>query len=203
MPNNEVRSHKTGIYSDPWDTHKDDSVWRRFWALWELRRKWNWANWFYQNLDRAGNEIVAPEWWTLFPGPGYMKFCLWCAILRSIHEGLTQGLDEFTCPEKKRKNISDVLGPIPKDIQKFPKIDIKGFRDFRNAVFHCQWSPTLTKFELNMNTVNALDKLHNRIGAWLNSQFRNAFDIFTKHYYTPPNWIYSAKREELMPECFY
>ena len=39
-------------FADDWELHKDDlTLWRRFWALWELRRKWNWADWFYQKFN--------------------------------------------------------------------------------------------------------------------------------------------------------
>jgi len=100
-------SYKRGTYLDPWESHKDDFlVWRRFWALWELRRKWKWADWFYRQLDRITigdkKEIVAPIDWSLFPGENYMKLCLWIAILKSVHEGLTEGLDSFDIPQRKR-----------------------------------------------------------------------------------------------------
>ena len=55
-------------FADDWKLHKDDfTLWRRFWALWELRRKWNWADWFYQKLDRANGQIVETESWVSGP----------------------------------------------------------------------------------------------------------------------------------------
>lgn len=49
----------SGNFSDDWNVHKNDlTVWRRFWALWELRRKWKWADWFYQQLDRLNGQVL-------------------------------------------------------------------------------------------------------------------------------------------------
>lgn len=174
-------NNKIPSYLDSWGDHKDDLlVWRKFWVLWELRRKWKWANWFYNQLDRAGNEIVAPKCWSLAAGQGYMKLCLWLSFLRSIQEGLTNGLDPFDTPKSEKVNIESIFDSIPKEFSDFPvKIP---FKDFRNAICHCQWSPTLSKFELDQPTVNAADDLHKKMGIWIDEQFWQTFPSFKKQY---------------------
>ena len=191
-------------FADDWELHKHDlTLWRRFWALWELRRKWNWADWFYQKLDRANGQIVETESWSLWPGPGYMKLCLWIAFLRSVHEGLTEKLEPFGTPKNQRVSVSQVLPPIPQNIGTFPEIKGNPFRDFRNAIFHCQWAPTLAKFKLDETTTRKIETLHREIGDWLNKEFRSCFSEFKKKYATPPNWIYDSQGNELFPEGFY
>jgi len=168
-------------FADDWELHKHDlTLWRRFWALWELRRKWNWADWFYQKLDRANGQIVETESWSFEPGPGYMKLCLWIALLRSVHEGLTENLDSFDKPKNQRVSVSQVLPPIPQNIRTFPEIKGNPFRDFRNAIFHCQWAPTLAKFKLDETTTRKIETLHREIGDWLNKEFRSCFSQFKK-----------------------
>ena len=189
--------------SDDWEAHKDDIVWRRFWALWELRRKWNWANWFYKNVDRANDEVVATIHWNLMPGPGYMKLCLWIALLRSVHEGITENLDSYSTPQEDRIHPKNILPPIPETIQEFPAIPGKPFRDFRNAIFHCQWSPTLAKFKLDDVITKTVEKLHVEVGNWLNTEFRNSYIDFVTKYKVPCYFVYDTDGKELMPEIFY
>jgi hypothetical protein len=179
----------SGSYSDDWKTHKDDfTVWRRFWALWELRRKWNWADWFYSQIDRNSSGVVESKAWSLFPGPGYVKLCLWIALLKSVHEGMTENLDSFETPKNQKVDVSNVLPPIPCSISKFPALKGSLFRDFRNAVFHCQWAPTLAKFDLDEKTTMDIESLHKNIGEWLNTEFRSTFAAFRTEYNPPQNW---------------
>ena len=193
------------MINDEWSKHKDDYlVWRRFWALFELRRKWNWANWFYKQIHRENDMIVEPNVWGLFPGEGYMKLCLWIALLKSVHEGITRGLDPFDTPGVEKVDISEVLPTIPKNIQEFPAVSGTPFSDFRNAVFHCQWSPEHVKFDLDGDTTKAIDILHNAIGDWLNKEFRKVFVEFKINYPEEPMyWIYSPNGKEFMSEIFY
>lgn len=191
-------------YADDWETHKHDLiVWRRFWALWELRRKWNWADWLYKQLDRVNGEVVEPKAWSLLPGPGYMKLCLWIALLKSVHEGITENLDSFETPPRERVNVSRVLPPVPESIATFPSVKGSPFRDFRNAIFHCQWSPTLAKFDLDESTTRQIERLHKEIGDWLNKKFRSAFVAFEKKYNPPPYWVFDSNGKEFMPETFF
>jgi hypothetical protein len=191
-------------FSDDWDVHKNDlTVWRRFWALCELRRKWNWANWFYQQLDRLDEGVIETKAWGLFSGPGYMKLCLWIALLRSVHEGITENLDSFETPKSQRIPIPKVLPPVPQSISTFPAVKGRPFRDFRNSIFHCQWSPTLAKFDLDENTTRQLENLHAQIGDWLNTEFRTAFEAFKQKYNTPPYWVLAPDGREFMPKTFY
>jgi hypothetical protein len=192
-------------YLDDWEEHKDDfTVWRRFWALWELRRKWKWADWFYTQLDRSNDEIVEPKAWSLFPGESYMKLCLWIALLRSVHEGMTKGLDSFSIPDDEKVKISDVLPPIPHSISEFPKVNVGPFKDFRNAVFHCNWSPTIAKFQLDDEITTQIELLHKNIGVWINKEFRIVFvDFKIKYAEFPMYWIFGPDGEEFQPELFY
>jgi hypothetical protein len=132
-----------------------------------------------------------------------MILCLWIALLRSVHEGITENLDSFDTPKEKRIHSTSVLPSIPKSIEQFPSIPGSPFRDFRNAIFHCQWSPTLSKFELDGKTVDEVENLHKEIGAWLNKEFRHSFLEFEKKYSPPPYWVYDPEGNEFMPECFY
>ena len=190
-------------FSDDWQLHKSDLTWRRFWALWELRRKWKWADWFYERVDRTGDGIVETKCWSLTPGPGYMKLCLWIALLRSVHDGITENLDPYDTPPEDRIKPAKVLPPIPSGIREFPAIKGSPFPNFRNAIFHCQWSPTLAKFDLDDSTTRRIEKLHRQIGDWLNTEFRSAFETFKKEYNTPPYWVFGPDGRELMPETFY
>lgn len=191
-------------YLDSWDVHKGDlTVWRRFWALWELRRKWKWADWFYGQLDRVEGQVVESKAWTLFPGPGYMKLCLWIAILRSIHEGITKNLDSFDTPKDQKMHPSKVLPVVPDNIKNFPAIRGTPFRDFRNAIFHCQWAPTLVKFEIDAGKTQEIENLHRAVGEWLDAEFRFAFETFKQKYQTPENWLFLSDGTEFMPETFY
>ena len=74
-----------GSFLDDWELHKHDLLWRKFWALWELKRKWNWTNWYYLRIDKDEKEIVAPEHWSLNGGVKYMQLCVWISFLRSLH----------------------------------------------------------------------------------------------------------------------
>jgi hypothetical protein len=191
-------------FSDDWATHKDDlTVWRKFWALWELCRKWKWADWFYKQLDRVDREVVEPKAWSLFPGAGYMKLCLWIALLRSVHEGMTESLDSYEIPKSQRVHVSKVLPPIPQSIATFPVIKGSPFREFRNAIFHCQWAPTLAKFDLDEDTTRQIENLHKQIGDWLNTEFRTAFEAFKQKYNPPFYWVFGPDGQEFMPEIFY
>ena len=195
---------KSPSFSDDWEVHKDDlTVWRRFWALWELRRKWKWADWFYKRVDHAGDNVVETKCWSLTPGPGYMKLCLWTALLRSVHEGITEKLDSFETPKSERVHVSKVFPPVPKNIKNFPAIKGSPFRDFRNAIFHCQWAPTLAKFDLDDRTTRQIENLHREIGDWLNTEFELAFETFKQKYDTPPYWVFGPDGRELGPETFY
>ena len=194
-----------GSYLDDWETHKEDLLWRRFWYLWELRRKWKWADWFYRRLDRCQGDVVEPTAWTLSPGENYMKLGLWIALLRSVHEGLTDTLPPEptnTC-EKQRVKITQVFPSIPTNISNFPSSPGSPFRDFRNAILHCQWSPTVEKLNLDENTTKELEALHEKIGDWLNSNFHICHGEFKKHYRVPDYWIYNPDGTEFMPEAFY
>lgn len=198
------KSRNTHAFYEDWDKYKDDhTVWRRFWALWELRRKWNWADWFYQKLDRANGEVVETEAWSITPGQGYMKLCLWIALLRSVHEGITKSLDPFNVPRSDIVHPKKVLPAIPLSIEHFPAIPGSPFRDFRNAIFHCQWSPTLAKFKLDQNLTKKVDQLHKDIGDWLTTEFQNAYKIFDEKYGVPTDLIYDKAGNEWMPESFY
>jgi len=190
-------------FEDDWEKHKDDIIWRRFWALWELRRKWKWADWFYQRVDRAGNDVVEAKCWSLTPGPGYMKLCLWIALLRSVHEGITENLDSYDTLQKDKIKPDKVLPPIPTEIRKFPAIEGSPIRDFRNVIFHCQWSPTLVKFKLDEETTGKIEGLHKKIGKWLNLEFKICYREFDKKYKVPPYLVYDSDGNEVMPECFY
>lgn len=193
----------SGNFSDDWNVHKNDLVvWRRFWALWELRRKWKWADWFYQQLDRLNGQVVETKAWSLSPGPGYMKLCLWIALLKSVHEGITENLDSFDTKNQK-VHPSKVLPPVPQNIATFPAVKHSPFRDFRNAIFHCQWTPTLAKFELDVNITRQIQNLHREMGDWLDIEFRSAYEAFKQKYDTPPNWVYGSDGHEFMPETFY
>jgi hypothetical protein len=204
MSRNNSNNKKIGTYSDDWKSHKDDLlVWRRFWALWELRRKWKWADWFYQGLDRTDGEILAPEAWTLFPGQRYMKLCLWVALVRTVHEGLTENLDPLDTSKNQRVSVSTVFSGVPPRIRNFPAIKGSPFRDFRNAIFHCQWSPTLGKLNIDQTTTNAVEALHKDLGEWLNAEFRASFEEFEKHYSVPDYWVYAPDGNEFMPQSFY
>ena len=116
-----------GSFTDEWKLHKDDLLWRKFWALWEIRRKWNWTNWFYQKLDRTNEEVVAPKCWSLFGGENFMKLCLWISLLRSLHEGLTENLDSFDIPSKEKIHPSELFKDLPESIKNFPLYDISKF----------------------------------------------------------------------------
>lgn len=193
---------KTLSYLDTWEENKDDLiVWRKFWALWELRRKWKWANWFYNQLDRAGNEVVAPSCWSLTPGEGYMKLCLWIAFLRSVQEGLTIGLDSYDTPNSDKIKITSVFTSVPKEFSNFP-VNVP-FKNFRNSIFHCQWSPTISKFELDQPTINEVDELHNKVGQWIDKEFWDTFIFFKQKYNAPDYWITDVDGNEWMPETFY
>ena len=198
-----LQNRSEGNFEDNWKKHKDDIIWRRFWALWELRRKWKWADWFYERVDRARDDVVEAECWSLTPGPGYMKLCLWIALLRSVHEGITQNLDSYDTPQKDKIEPAQVLPRIPSEIKNFPVIKGSPFRDFRNAIFHCQWSPTLAKFKLDKVTTERIEELHKNIGEWLNLEFKFSYREFDEKYKVPAYLVYDSDGNEWMPESFY
>jgi hypothetical protein len=148
---NNIKKYR-GSYFDDWNIHKNDLIWRKFWALWELKRKWNWTNWHYERIDKYDAEIIAPDYWSLNGGVKYMQLCLWISFLRSLHEGLTENLDSFDTPKQHRLHPSLVFDKLPNHIRSFPAIKGSPFRDFRNAIFHCQWSPTISKLNLDQET---------------------------------------------------
>src|SRR5208283_4770804 len=99
--------------------------------------------------------------------------------------------------------ISNVLPTVPPQIQAFPAIRGSPFRDFRNAIFHCQWSPTLTRFDLDEATTQAVERLHKDIGDWLETEFRAVYASFKTKYNAPDNWVFASDGTEVLPECFY
>lgn len=177
------------LYSDDWEKHKSDiKVWKRFWALVEIKRKWNWANWFYIKLDRVNNEIVAPSDYTYYNSEKYMFLCLWISLLRSVHEGLTEKLDRDGKKEEQTKRVLKVFPDVKENVKNFPFLKIQKFRDFRNVVFHCSWHYRVSSLEMKQNQVNTLDELHTNIGLWLNYKFKSCFREFVKKYNAPINW---------------
>ncbi len=115
-------------------------------------------------MDRAGNDVVEAKCWSLTPGPGYMKLCLWIALLRSVYEGITENLESYDTLQKDKIKPDKVLPPIPTEIGEFPAIKGNPIRDFRNVIFHCQWSSTLAKFKLDEVTTGKIEGLHKKIG---------------------------------------
>ena len=177
-------------FSDDWELHKSDlTVWRKFWALWELRQKWRWADWFYKHLDRVDDRIVESEAWGIGGGSKYMNLCLWTGLLRSVQEGITQGLDAFDTPKNEKVSIEKVLGPIPENLKLFPQTLVEAFKGFRNAVFHCQWIPDSTKLKIDQTTTRQLEILHNDLGKWINEQFESAYEVFKTKYSSPTFWV--------------
>lgn len=197
-----TNSNFSGAFSDDWSAHKDDILWRRFWALWEIKRKWQWAQWFYVKLDKVENKVVAPECWSLFGGEGFMYLCYWIASLYSLYEGLIDNLDSYNTPKAEKIDPKTVFENLPEDIINNKVFTGRPFKDFRNAIFHCQWTPTLPKLKLDQSTTNELDKLHQIIGIWVKTEFKKCYLDFEKKYSTQPNWIYTEDGEEFMPECF-
>ncbi len=197
-----IDSELKGKYCDDWEIHKDDFLWREFWALWEIKRKWNWVNWFHQRIDKVDKEIVAPKCWSLFGGEGFMKLCFWIAGLYSLHEGITKTLDPINIPKENKIDPKTVFRNIPTEIIDFPAFQGSPFKDFRNAIYHCQWTPTLPQLKLDQQTTNQLNDLHQKIGEWVNVEFKKCYKEFEKYYSTPPFWIYTIDGEEFMPECF-
>jgi len=177
------------LYSDDWEKHKSDiKVWKRFWALVEIKRKWNWANWFYIKLDRVNNEIVAPSDYTYYNSEKYIFLCLWISLLRSVHEGLTEKLDIDGKKEAQTKRVLEVFHDVPENIKKFSLFKREDFQYFRNVVFHCSWYYRVSNLEMNQNRVNKLDELHTNIGLWLDDKFKSCFREFVKKYKAPINW---------------
>lgn len=177
------------LYSDDWKKHKSDiKVWKRFWALVEIKRKWNWANWFYIELDRVNNEIVAPSDYTYYNSEKYMLLCLWISLLKSVHEGLTEKLDIDGKKEEQTERVLEVFRDVPEKIRKFSLFKREDFRNFRNVVFHCSWHYRVSSYEMKQNQVNKLDELHTNIGLWLNDKFKSCFREFVKKYNVPINW---------------
>ena len=187
-----------GKATDEWELHESDyPVWRRFWALAELRRKWKWANSFFLELDRVDGEVVEPEAWGIPTGISYMKLCMWIALLRSVHEGMTKGLNSHRLPAHQCVSVADVLPTVPPTIQDFPSQKLDPFPEFRNVVFHCQWTPCLEEFKLDEPTTRSLEKLHEAIGNWLEEQYRLTFEAFKKKYETPRYWFFGPDMEAM------
>ena len=199
-----INKNQCELYSDNWEEHKSDiNVWEKFWALTEIKRKWNWANWFYIKLDRANNEIVCPSDWAYFANEKYMMLCLWIALLRSVHEGLTEKLDNNNTKKEQFKRVLEIFPDVPESIKKFPFLKIKNFKDFRNAVFHCQWYYRISKLEMKQNHINKLDELHKNIGLWLNNEFKSCYQNFIKRYNAPIGWEYLLFGKNNVFEDFY
>src|SRR4030042_3100560 len=160
-------------YLDNWEKHKSDiKVWKKVWALVEIKRKWNWANWFYAKLDRENNEIVAPSNYTYYNSEKYMFLCLWISLLRSVHEGLTEKLDKHNNKEEQTRRVLEVFPDVPEKIKNF---SLSEFKDFRNVVFHCAWYYRFPDLEIGQNQVNKIDELHKSIGLWLDDKFKTCF----------------------------
>ncbi|MBT4332038.1 MAG: hypothetical protein HOD64_02075 [Candidatus Cloacimonetes bacterium] len=179
-------------FADDWEKHKGDyQIWRKFWALWELRKVWTWADSYYKSLDRTDNEIVAPEWWSRESGgKEFLNLCLWLSFLQSVLEGIEKGLNDFDSKKEKTDvDIREVLGPIP-DFLSNVHVNVKSsLRIFRNAVFHCQWTPNTVKLNLNQETTNEIDILHNKLGKWIKEYFNQVAQEFRMQYNTPNYWI--------------
>jgi hypothetical protein len=174
---------------DEWHVNKNDLlIWRRFWALCELRRKWKWADSFFKQADRVDGHIVEPEAFGSSADDSFMIWCMWIALLRSVHEGITETLDAANTRAADKVPVAQVLPPAPEQIQGFPAIPGGPFRDFRNAIFHCQWSPTLAKFDLDESTTKALETLHKEIGDRLEAEFRAVYPSFKTAYNAPDYW---------------
>lgn len=189
------------LYSDDWEKHKPDiKVWKRFWALVEIKRKWNWANWFYVKLDRHNSEIVAPSNYAYYSSKEYMFLCLWISLLRSVHEGLTEKLDRHNRKEEQTKRVLEVFYDVPENIKKF---SLSKFKYYRNAVFHCEWYYRFPDLEMEQNQLNKIDELHKTIGLWLDDKFKTCFQEFVKKYNAPINWKSNFFDENNNSDDFY
>ena len=180
-------------YRDAWADHIDDkSVWVRFWALWELRRKWKWADWFYRQVDRIpephGGEIVEPQAWGTTSGIDYMKLCMWISLLRSVHEGLTTGLDANDTLKQHRIPITEVFSDLPNGIETLPKFPYRGFR---NKVFHCQWHTGSPELRLDSDATNQLEAFHNELGDWLKQAHLAVYPDFKAKYNAPDYYAFA------------
>jgi hypothetical protein len=183
-------------YSDPWEAHKDDwAVWRRFWALIELRRKWKWADTCLQKVDRCDGDIVEPTAWGFSESESYMQLCLWIAMLRSVHEGLTQTLDPLRTPATERVAVAAVFPDVPATIKTFPQT--KSAKDFRDVVFHCQWKHVDPRLNLDNPVTQQLETLHAEIGQWLATSLRSTYELFIVNYETPEYWLLSPDYSDL------
>jgi hypothetical protein len=179
-------------FADDWDKHKNDfKVWRKFWALFELRKVWKWADEYYKKLDRTDNQIVASKFWSRDSGgAGFLNLCLWLAFLQSVYEGITDGLDDLSVNKKQKKeNIKRALGKMPDFLIAVTKEIKDPLRNFRNAVFHCQWTPHTTKLNLEQETTNHIEQLHIELGKWINEYFNKTAHEFKLKYNTPKYWI--------------
>ena len=106
-------------------------------------------------------------------------------------------------PKRKKIDPKTVFKNISQEIIDFPAFKGSPFKDFRNAIYHCQWTPNLPQLKLDQSTTNQLDDLHQKIGDWVNIEFKKCYQEFEKYYSTPPVWIYTNDGEEFMPECFW
>ncbi|HOX41245.1 MAG TPA: hypothetical protein PK263_03555, partial [bacterium] len=104
---------------------------------------------------------------------------------------------------KEKTDIKKVFPDVPKSILTFPVIKGSPFRDFRNAIFHCQWSPTLAKFQLDQTLTDKIEKLHHEIGTWIEAEFRTSYHLFAETYNPPKYWLFDDSFTEWMPESFY
>jgi len=103
-----VKALSSPSFADEWEKHKNDKVWRKFWALWELKKVWGWADKYYKILDRTDDEIVAPEWWSRESGGvGFLNLCLWLSFLRSVCEGIINGLDDNKTNIKTKRETTN------------------------------------------------------------------------------------------------
>jgi hypothetical protein len=119
--------------------------------------------------------------------PGFMFVSLWIALLKSVHEGITESLDPIDTQKNQRVDVVKVLPFVPSRIRVFPAIKGTPFRDFRNVTFHCQGTPYLAKFKLGNRTCRELEMLHRQIGDWLEKEFQGAHKEFAKKYDVPKN----------------
>jgi hypothetical protein len=180
-------------FRDDWEAHiADRAVWVRFWALWELRRKWKWADSFYQQVDRVsamgGSAIVEPEAWGTSSDLSYLKLCMWISLLRSVHEGLTLRLDAYDTPSDRQIQVAEVFSDVPEGIREFPSLP---YRAFRNVVFHCQWHPGSSKLRLGSRAMNDLERFHNELGRWLEEAHVAVYPEFKTKYNAPDFYFYS------------
>jgi len=118
-----------------------------------------------------------------------MNLCLSIALLRSVHEGITQNLDPFQTPSKDKVAVTAVFPDVPANVKAFP--EMKSAKDFRDVVFHCQWTPRDARLDVDEAVTKTLEALHTGIGQWLDTAFRSTHAAFTAKYDSPQYWVLS------------